>query len=186
MTKDRAATYIPDLDSEQLQIHNLIKNRYPFIQCCFWSTKILNEFMVHQPGRFYSLIEVEKDAMEAVFLFLREKYDSFLFNPTADIIDKYGGNSKSTWIVKPLISEAPVQIIQGVMTTTLEKVLVDILSDKSVFSAFQGAEMQNIFWNAMAKYKLNHSRILRYASRRNRKKEIESLISKEKSDKELK
>ncbi len=125
--------------------------------------------MIHQPGKFYLLIEVEKESMESVFYFLKEnKYPVYL-NPGSDIINKYLSSEKNAVIIKQLVSEAPLQNIKDVNTITIEKMLVDIFCDDIIFSAQQGSEMRNIFNEAFKKYSVNENRMLRYADRRRRK-----------------
>ncbi|NOU19485.1 MAG: hypothetical protein HOO91_18170 [Bacteroidales bacterium] len=125
--------------------------------------------MIHQPGRFYILIEVEKEATQSVFFYLKENKYSVFIEPTKDIIEKYLPNEKETLIVKSLVSEAPVQIIDRINTPTIEKMLVDIFCDDTIFAAQQGSEMRNIFQEAMSKYAVNENRMLRYADRRRKK-----------------
>jgi len=45
--------------------------------------------MIHQPGRFYILIEVEKEATQSVFFFLKEEKYPVFVDPTEDIFKKY-------------------------------------------------------------------------------------------------
>ncbi len=125
--------------------------------------------MIHQPGRFYILIEVEKEATQSVFFYLKESKYSVFIEPTKDIIEKYLPDEKETLIVKSLVSEAPVQIIDRINTPTIEKMLVDIFCDNTIFAAQQGSEMRNIFQEAMSKYAVNENRMLRYADRRRKK-----------------
>lgn len=125
--------------------------------------------MIHQPGRFFTLIEVEKDATQSVFFYLKEKKHSVFIEPTNDILDKYLPDKKITIIVKSLVSEAPLQVINGINSVTIEKMLVDIFCDDVVFSAQQGSEMRRIFKEAISKYGVNENRMLRYANRRRKK-----------------
>ena len=108
--------------------------------------------MIHQPGKFYFLVEVEKESMESVFYFLKENEFHVYLNPDNDIINKYVSSEKDAVIVKLLISEAPVQDIKDITTITIEKILVDIFCDDIIFSAQQGPEMNNIFREAFRKY----------------------------------
>ena len=128
--------------------------------------------MVHQPGKFYILVETEKESMESVFYFLKENKYSVYLNPDPDIINKYLSSEKNAVIIKPLVSEAPLQNIKDVNTITIEKMLVDIFCDDIIFSAQQGSEMKNIFNEAIKKYTVNESRMLRYADRRRRKEDL--------------
>jgi hypothetical protein len=133
--------------------------------------------MVHQPGRFYLLVEVEKEALNPVFYFLKEaKYPAFV-NPTQEIIEKYLPREKEAVIVKPLVSEAPIQNIKGVNTASLEKMLVDIFCDNVIFSAHQGSEMRKIFMEVFTKYTLNQNRMLRYADRRRKKENFNQYLN---------
>ena len=134
--------------------------------------------MLHQPGSFFILIEVDSVAVESVFYFLKEnKYQPF-FDPDIDLINKYALDKKEALIVKSLVSEAPFQNIQGVKTVTLEKMLVDIYCDENIFAAQQGSEMIHIFKEALAKYSVNENRMLRYAARRNKKNAFDDYLSK--------
>jgi hypothetical protein len=167
-----AKNYLPELPPKIYSLNKKLKRQFPFLTFCLWDTSVLNEFMVHQPGKFYLLVEVEKESMESVFYFLKEnKYPVYL-NPGSDIINKYLSSEKNATIVKLLVSEAPVQIIKDVNTITIEKMLVDIFCDDNIFSAQQGSEMKNIFNEAFRKYTVNENRLFRYATRRRKKEDL--------------
>jgi hypothetical protein len=53
---------------------------------------------------------------------------------------------------------------------------VDIFCDDVIFSAHQGNEMRIIFKEALTKYSVNHSRMLRYADRRRKKEHFNSYL----------
>lgn len=44
-----------------------------------WETKILHEFMLHQPGQSQIILEVEKEASESVFNFLASHHPGKVF-----------------------------------------------------------------------------------------------------------
>lgn len=132
--------------------------------------------MIQQPGRFYLMVEVEKDAVQSVFFFLKEARYSVFIEPTKEIIEKYIPDEKEILIVKSLVTEAPLQKIEGINMVTIEKMLVDIFCDKIIFSAQQGSEMRTIFKEAMNKYTVNENRMLRYADRRRRKERFSDYL----------
>ena len=134
--------------------------------------------MIHQPGRFYTLIEVEKDTTESVFYFLKDIHKNVFLDPTSDILSRYASSEREAMIVKPLVSEAPMQNVQGVQTITIEKMLVDIFCDETIFAAQQGSEMQTIFKNAFEKYTVNENKMLRYADRRRKKDAFDNFLNK--------
>ena len=127
-------------------------------------------------GKFYYLVEVEKDAVEAVFYFLKERNFSVFLNPNQDILDKYIPENKDIYIVITLVSEAPTQQIRRICTVSVEKMLVDIFCDETLFAAQQGAEMRTIFNEVLSKYTISQNKMLRYADRRKRKNDFNNYI----------
>jgi hypothetical protein len=159
----------PEITPGIKTLYNRLTGEFPYIRVCVWNTSDLNEFMVHQPGRFYTLIEVDKEASEAVFFWMKEaKYQAFL-EPNQDFIDKYLSGEKETMIVRGLVSEAPIRYLSGITVPTLEKVLVDIYCDTAIFASAQGSEMRTIFYEAGLKYSVNQDKMFRYAARRGKR-----------------
>jgi hypothetical protein len=173
----KSDAYIPELSSKLSSVHKKIKVDFPFLKVCLWSTSVFNEFMLHQPGKYYQLIEVEKDALESIFFYLKDRNYSVFMEPSEQLIRKYMIDEKEPWIVKSLVSEAPIQQINGVPTVTIEKLLVDIFCDPVIFNAQQGSEMNRIFHEAFEKYTVSESKMLRYASRRRKKNELDDFLN---------
>lgn len=173
----RANSYIPEITRSQKLLFSSIKKQFPFVELCIWNTKWLNEFMLHQPGRFYTIIEIERDVMESVFYELKEQGKDVYLDPSEDVMDKYIVRKKDPIIITNLTTEAPLQTINKVSTATLEKMLVDIVSNEILFAAQQGAELKRIYNSAIEKYTISNTKLLRYAGRRNRKSAIERLIN---------
>lgn len=169
--------YLPEISSKIKSIHSKLKREFPYLEFCIWNTSLFNEFMIHQPVRFYILIEVEKEATQSVFFFLKEEKYPVFVDPTEDIFAKYLSEEKENLIVKSLVTEAPLQKIARLNTVTIEKMLVDIFSDELIFSAQQGSEMRIIFQEAMSKYSVNENRMLRYADRRRKKESFQKYLN---------
>jgi hypothetical protein len=174
----KSKIFIPDSSTTLINLYKDIQRQFPYIQICVWSTSVINEFMLHQPGRFYVLVEVEKEVASSVFHFLTEKKKNIFLEPTAEVLSLYASKEKNAVIVRSLISEAPVQLAQNVFTVTLEKMLVDIFCDVVLFAAQQGSEMQTIFRNAFENYTINQNRMFRYADRRRKKEALLNYLHK--------
>jgi hypothetical protein len=85
----KTKVYYPDVSTKLKSVYNKLKKEFPYVDICIWNTSILNEFMIHQPGVFNFIIEVEKDVTQSAFYFLKElKYPVFI-EPTSDILEKY-------------------------------------------------------------------------------------------------
>lgn len=168
--------YIPEISSALKSIFKRLKTEFPYVNICIWNTSSLNELMQHQPNQFFTLVETDKDTTNSMFYFLREIKKAVFIEPTSDILERYVVNEKEIFIIKPLISEAPTQNINGVETLTVEKMLVDIFCDEVIFFAQQGSELRTIFKNAFEKYTINQSKMLRYADRRGKKEELNQYV----------
>ncbi len=169
--------YMPVLEKDIKKLYRKLRTQFPRLLFCIWNTKQFNEFMIHQPGTFYTLIETEPDSAEYVFHFLQRLYSEVFWNPSAEITDKYVSVAKNAIVVKDLVSEAPVQLIDATPTISLEKLLVDVFCDSNLYVAQQGMELETIFRTATEKYTINTNKLLRYASRRNRKNDIADFLN---------
>jgi len=169
--------FVPEISSKAKTLNKKIKKDFPYLEFCIWNSSLLNEFTLHQANQFYLLIEVEKEATQAIFLYLKENKYSVFLEPTKDVFEKYITGNNNLIIVKTLITEAPTQNIDGINTSSLEKILVDIFCDEIIFSAYQGNEMRTIYNEAFSKYSINKSKLLRYANRRGKKEELKTYIN---------
>lgn len=159
------------------KLFSQLRKEFPFLEICTWDTRWLNEFMHHQPGRFYILVEVEKEAMDSVFYYLQKKREQVFLDPTESILERYAQKNEVI-IVTGLITESPIQEIDKVTTATLEKILVDVYCDPVIFATQQGKEMEVIFDTALDKYTVEEAKLLRYAARRNKRKELKTYLKK--------
>ncbi len=154
------------------------KGTFPYTSLCIWETGWVNEFQQHLTNKSFTIIETEKDACESVFHKLQDSSTTVFLEPILDIMEKYVIIHDHAIILKPLVTEAPLQEVSQVNIPTIEKLLVDLFCDDEIFYFFQGRELQHIWKNAFGKYSIQHDRLLRYASRRKRKDEISGLMKK--------
>ena len=165
-------TFLHEISYQQKTLYRKLHEKFPYSQFCVWNTNLLNEFSKHQSNTNFMLIEVEKDSIQAVFYNLKENRNNIFLEPSNEVIENYLLQQKNPIIIKTLISEAPVQIVQNIPVPTIEKILVDLYCDSNLFFPYQGKELHTIFQEVFSKYTVNQSKILRYSSRRGRKKEI--------------
>lgn len=159
-----------------------IKEEFPYSKYCIWETRWLNEWMLHQPGNFMTLIEVEKEAAQSVFYFLqtRHKKGDIYFKPSKKEIEHYISVKQESIIVKALVTQSPVKEENGICVPRLEKVLVDLFVDKPLFIAYHGEELAHIFENVYNRFPINLSTLFRYAHRRKRKEQLKNFLLKSK------
>ena len=164
---------IPTYDERSL--NEELKQHWPFAHFCIYNGSIISPLQHHLAANNITYIETEREAMSAVFNQLRDKGHTAYLKPTWNLIYNYIDLSQPAIFVKPLITESPIQDNDGILVPTLEKILVDLQKDQDFFY-LQEAEGENIFRNAMTLYTINENRLLRYASRRGIRKEIETMI----------
>ena len=131
--------------------------------------------MHHVPNVNITIVGCEKIAMEAVKSFLSENSAGLvLLDSEKSIIETYSVGAPVIVIV-PLVSRSPIEWIRETPFPKLEKVLVDILCD-NMFFYLQGAETYNVYENALAAFQINTKMLLRYAKRRNRDEELQTIL----------
>ena len=176
-------TFIPPADTALQNVAASLSAQFPDLKICLWRTSWLAPFMLHQPARHFSLIEVESDSeqrslySETVFHYLQEHYTQVYHQPDAEIMENYAAGHKDSLIVLPLVSEAPLQPYYSVTSVTLEKMLGDIFCNATIFSAQQGSEKDYIFREAFRQYTVNQDTLIRYATRRNKGKAIKDYLN---------
>jgi hypothetical protein len=173
--------FIPNISEQERKIFSKVKKQFPTLKSCIWSTQIVNEFMLHVPARFIILLQIEKEALEPVYDFLKEqKYKHLFVQPEEKEIERYVYENDSTIVLQSLITKSPVIKTDTLTTVMLEKLLVDLLSDKKLFASFQGNELIHIVNTAYNRYSMDFTRLFHYAGRR--KKEIELIELLKKTD----
>jgi hypothetical protein len=173
---DNNTPFQPNISNSLKRVFKKVKDEFPYITFCIWDTMWLHEFMRHQPFKHYVVVEVEKDASESVFTFLTEIHKNIFFKPDEEIFDRYIHNQDEVLIVKSMVSESPLIEKDKITIPALEKLLVDMIIDISLFSAQQN-EKEFIMRTVMENYTVNELKMRRYAVRRNRELEMEKLIN---------
>ena len=168
----------PQLEEGERKSFTLIEKGFKSLKQAVWSTRIISEFMLHQPSRFFTLLEVEKDAIESVFYFLKDNNIKNVFlQPEGKEIERYISELNNAVVLQSLISKAPLQKVEKVSTVTLEKLLVDLFCDKKLFIAYQGSELVYIFNSAYQRYSIDFTKLLSYAQRRNKEADLIDFLS---------
>ena len=168
----------PDIREPEQKIFALIEKGFKGLKKSVISTRIINEFMLHQPVRFFILVEVEKEASESVFYYLKDNGIRNVFlQPEEKELQRYVNELDNAIILQSLVSKAPLQKVKKISTTTLEKLLVDLFCDRKLFYSYQGSEMIFIFNNAYRKYSIDFTKLFSYAQRRRRETELMDFLT---------
>lgn len=175
--------FTPTLSLTLRKLSDCIKVQLPFTDCCVWDTRIVADLMIQQPMSMLQLVEVDRVAVSSVYQLLqnqpvlldRKALPVYLYEDWLTL-SRNGIPHPTPIIIKPLISEAPVLAQDRYQTAPLEKILVDLMADKSLFFTYQ-EELDDIVHTAFDKFIINRDKLRRYARRRNRATQVDQLLS---------
>ena len=139
-----------------------VAQRYgvPFI---IYEADLLNLWLNHQINSEIIFVEIERPYMEFLFDDLKnKKYSDVLLNPSAEEFYRYRKKDGYTILVKPLAKEAP----KSGENIPLEKLIVDLFSDRLLRSLYEEAELPEIYRQMVHDYRLRMTRLYSYAKRK--------------------
>ena len=123
----------------------------------------MNLWLNHQINSEIIFVEIERPYMEFLFDDLKEKkYSDVLLNPSVEEFYRYRKKDGYTILIKPLAKEAPKQ---G-ENIPLEKLIVDLFSDRLLRSLYEEAELPEIYRQMAGDYRLRITRLYSYAKRK--------------------
>lgn len=176
-TLEYKPNYLPQLNKTENAIAKIVKDNFRGMKYCIWPTRLLQDFMLHQPGRSIILVEVEPAAAESVFHTLKDnKINDVFLKPGEIELSRYVFEATKPVIVQNLITKSPMQYRFDSVTTTIEKMIVDIFTDKKLFSAYQGSELSEIINQAYDRYAINFTTLMSYATRRKKADELTKFL----------
>ena len=165
--------YEPTFNDKSLEIISKIQGKYPYIDfTCFESVQ-LNEFLNHLIARNTFFVMVEKDVLEFIFRFLREEYSDVLLRPSNSDWDSYW--KPDCIVVLNQVTESP-QNEKKERAMSIEKMLVDIIAEKTFENLYSKSELKRIYETAYQRYIIDKTKMLRYARRRNKEKIVKEYL----------
>jgi len=176
LSENHLPEFVLQLSETEKDIYQKLKKRFPILDMCIWSPKALSSFMLHIPNVGYTFVDVEKDGMETVFHALQnmDLGRNILLAPTVQECERYLTGTDAI-VVRQLIGQSPLMEVDGCVVPRIEKILVDAVGDNELLYT-SGSEIYHIFEDARKSVNVNMSKLMRYASRRNRKGKIEQII----------
>jgi hypothetical protein len=171
---EQSSRYEHAYSQAALKLAAFMSEEYPLADGRILEFTQYNEFVNHLLGHNTILLSVEKDIMSFIFDALQEQYPSkVLLHPSVDDFHLY--RQDDAIIVEPLLTESP-RSSQGPWQTGLEKLLVDLLTDKYLRSSISESEYPLIYETAFERYTVDERKLFRYARRRNAAQKIRQLI----------
>ena len=166
--------YTPLFSERAERVMKIVDDAYPYVSFTVFETVLMNEFLNHLIAQNTIFISVEKDSAPFVFRTLQESgCGNIMFKPSKKVFNLYW--TRNSMIVTNMISEAPLAK-NAPHRITIEKMLVDMYCDKLISEMYSPAEFPYVLEQSVKKYQVDQVRLLRYAGRRNKEKEIRALL----------
>jgi len=171
--------FLPIADDFLQKINQKICSKFDLKDYCIWSSAWLNEFTLHQNTKNFTIVEVEKEAVEFVFNSLKKDFSNvfLLFQKTDNIlIERYIFDTQDPIIVSKIITKSPIHKVSGVFLPKIEKILLDLFCDEALLIAYKGYEQETIFRTVLKKYNINLKTLFAYAKRRRKEEQIKEYL----------
>jgi len=174
--------YSIELSTDSEKIAKNISKHFAEITFCISDSNWINEFTSHQYSSNFTIVEIEKDFLESVFFNLKESTKNVFLKPNETELDRYIADLDTAIILIPFITRSPIRKLenQKFSTPTIEKLLVDIYTQKTPYLFLTKSEIEIIIQNVFRKYNINQTTLLAYAERRGKKNEIKNFLMKKK------
>ena len=176
-TQPAKPDYLPIITSGPLRLYQKATAVLPSGTArCLTDTAWLSELLGLSSPVSFILIETEKAQLNTVYDALVELSRKVFLNPDASDVQRYVSTHDRAVVLRPLVSEAPTNDMEGVIASSLEKLLVDAIVYTDLYANLQ-PHLPTLFYNVRSQFSLNESRIRRYARRRDRLNEIEPYLT---------
>ena len=141
-----------------------------------WDTEMLDVIIERENEKRATFLLVQKDELNELFEQMQSMSKPVYLEPNQEIIQRYILPQNDVILLYPLISETPTDHIGDYVLPTLEGILVNAWLLSENYLKPLDYSISEIFESAFRKYNVNKNKLLRYASRRDQRKEIEQLI----------
>ena len=162
-------------DEKMRKLFADLKSVLPFALISIWHTDAILPLMHDIPNIRLTIVGAERLAADSVADALENLTGSLILRDSEKSTLTRLAAGRELVVVTPQVSQAPVEVSDGVTVPTLEKILVDILCDNALH-ALTGSEAYAIYAAAFDRYAVSRKTLLRYAGRRNRTETVNTIL----------
>ncbi len=176
-TFQKKKEYKLEISRKAKQFHNKVISYLPkdTPMIIYESITVANMYGI-EPKKHYIWIHIPREHLEFFFYDIQNLGKPVFIKPNSEIIKRYIIPIKEAVILYPILTEMPIIDLNGYSTLTLEGILIhSLLFGKEYFKS-RDKEIFQVFQMFLHKYNVNISKLLRYASRRDKRKEVKELL----------
>ena len=166
--------YSFEYSEQTLNIVNLLSNEFEGLEFQIFELRQLNDFMNHQMAHNTIFVSVENELIKFVFDALWRAFPGkVLLKPKVG--DYYRYKQDDEIVINRLPSESPKGYEQS-WQSRLEKILVDVFTDKLISEIVPEGEKKTIIDGAFEEYLLDVKTMVRYAKRKGAEKKFAQIL----------
>lgn len=174
-TFDYKPEFSAELSLKSKRLYNRVKGVYSG-EMAIWDTCLLAEICGEDISKFWIFLAINKDDLNSLFNEMLSFSKKVVLQPDKETIGRYLMPQDEAIILMPLISETPIERSGDYLSLTIEGILVNAWLEYEQYLRPIGLDIHNLFHQAFTKYNVNKSKLLRYAARRDKRKEINELL----------
>ena len=173
-TMKTKTVYLHDYSDEAKDIAALIENNFVDVEYQIFEMMQLNQFMNHLVAHNTIFIGVENDLTDYVFDALNKEFPGrVMLKPSLEMYYRYLQDNEI--VVGRLPSETPKGIVQP-WQARIEKILVDVMTDKLISGIIPEGEKAAIIEGAYKDYFVDEGTMIRYARRKGAVKKVKNAL----------
>ncbi|MBU4304382.1 MAG: hypothetical protein KJ893_01960 [Candidatus Omnitrophica bacterium] len=154
-----AKEFRPTEKSRVIEIRQLLKKQFPYLDFLVWNTLCFQPYYHHQQTHNITFVEVESDAIRSVVDMISREYRFVVIEKASRVAPKNFDITRDPIVVRRLIKGSPYK---GHMPT-LEKMLVDLFVIKNKYVTMQDSDYWDLWRNIDKLFRVNIGRLISYA-----------------------
>lgn len=174
-TFDYKPEFSPELSLKSKRLYNRVKALYTG-EIVMWDTFLLNEIAGSDISKYWVFLALNKDELDALFGEMLSFSKKVYLQPDKETTARYLIPQDEAIILTALISETPTERSGDYLSPSIEGILVNAWFEHEQYLQPIGLDIRKLYEQAFAKYNVNKSKLLRYAARRDKRKEINELL----------
>jgi hypothetical protein len=170
--------YKPELSRKAKQFYNKARNYLPEgTPFLIYESVIVAKMYGIEPKRHYIFIHVPREQLDFFFYDILNLGKRVFIKPNSEITKRYIIPFKEAVILYPFLTEMPTMELNGYTTLSTEGILVHSLLFGNEYFRNRDVEVKQVFKVILDRYNVNFSKLLRYAARRKRRKEVLEILN---------
>jgi hypothetical protein len=174
-TFDYKPEFSAELSLKSKRLYNRVKGMYSG-EIVMWDTILLSKIGGKDISKYWVFLALNKDYLDSLFGEMLSFSKKVYLQPDKETTARYLIPQDEAIILTALISETPTERSGDYLSPSIEGILVNAWFEYEQYLQPIGLDIQKLYEQAFAKYNVNKSKLLRYAGRRDKRKEINELL----------